>query len=181
MMSQAAVHVYIMMRIIPFAPQTSFTILRNRFSMSAFLSLGPLAKFGSDDVVPWVPETDYRTTWDIVVTCLSTLTICAWSAVHLDIPTTKSKGRKLLARICWTVVRILCPVIMLNHAVSQLHTSMSLCQFAREYISPHPEKALANSWLRHIQLRLKRIYGNSAQVCQYIPSGTHMLIFLLFE
>lgn len=35
---------------------------------------------------PWVPEPNGRGTWDILYSCIFTLSLCVWSAIHLNIP-----------------------------------------------------------------------------------------------
>ena len=34
----------------------------------------------------WHPEPQYRGTYSLLSTCIATLTLCIWSAVHLNIP-----------------------------------------------------------------------------------------------
>jgi hypothetical protein len=58
----------------------------------------------------WVQEPTVRGTFGILTFCLSTLIICAWSALHFDIPKRRHRRRDHLAfGVMWMVVAVLCP------------------------------------------------------------------------
>ena len=46
----------------------------------------------------WVPEPDSRGTWSILWSCLVTIAICIWSALHLDVPKPRTSG-------IWIIIR----------------------------------------------------------------------------
>jgi hypothetical protein len=95
--------------------------------------------------LPWVPENGSRSTWSILSTCVSTLVLCAWSAVHVDIPTRKRcKKRdrilKWIPKLGWVLVGVSCPAMLLVLALSQFYTAICLVRLAHRWIpgtEPH--------------------------------------------
>lgn len=63
--------------------------------------------------VGWVSDPDGRGTFSLVTSCLLTLGLCVWSALHLNIPS-KDEGRRKywLRRVKWSVCGILIPEIV---------------------------------------------------------------------
>ena len=40
----------------------------------------------TDIAPPWVPDPDNRGTWSLLYSCVFTLVLCVWTAIHLNIP-----------------------------------------------------------------------------------------------
>ncbi|KAH8897895.1 hypothetical protein GQ53DRAFT_884815 [Thozetella sp. PMI_491] len=72
----------------------------------------------SEARVGWVAEPDGRGTLGIIWTCLSTLFICIWTSLHLNIPPMANKpfvGTK--DRIMWVCANILAPELVSYYAI----------------------------------------------------------------
>ena len=57
----------------------------------------------------WVPEPDGRGTWSILWSCLVTIVLCTWSALHLDVPTSTNPFYLFGQKIVWMCVITLMP------------------------------------------------------------------------
>ena len=79
---------------------------------------------------PWSPPEDRRSTFALVETCILTLILCSWTAIHLDIPAAywrHSTPRWLWNRLKWSVVGILAPEYLLWMAFMEYWESRQIC------------------------------------------------------
>ena len=100
----------------------------------------------SNATVSWKSDPDFRGTFNILSTCLSTLLICVWSAVHDDIAKGKQGFRAVARRIGWLIVGLLAPELLLYISFSQYVTAKRILRDAEEAFgmkSPRPSR----SWL----------------------------------
>src|SRR6266516_8036933 len=72
----------------------------------------------------WHGEPRGRGTWGILSTCLLTLGLCVWTAVHLNIP--KKKGTRIIEclrflqfKLLWVLVGVFAPEVMVYIAWGQ--------------------------------------------------------------
>ncbi|EKM55007.1 uncharacterized protein PHACADRAFT_119896 [Phanerochaete carnosa HHB-10118-sp] len=70
------------------------------------------------DTGPWRPDPTFRGTWGIISTCLSTLVICVWSAIHVDIPPRHQK-RSFVVKVRWLIIGLFAPDVLLYTALCQ--------------------------------------------------------------
>jgi hypothetical protein len=70
--------------------------------------------------VGWVSEPVTRGTSSLLYTCISTIIICTWSALHLNMPEEGlSAGRVLVYKIIWFVTAIIAPELFVAIAVGE--------------------------------------------------------------
>jgi hypothetical protein len=74
----------------------------------------------------WTGGAQTRGTFDILWTCVSTLALCVWTAVHPNILLVPSSKRSLLTRLGMMVVAIVFPEIIISSAWRQLRSSQWL-------------------------------------------------------
>ena len=67
----------------------------------------------------WVDEPDGRGTWGLVQSCLVTLFLCVYTAIHLNIQPHQSKKKSWLRRIVASLLAAAGPEFMFVCAVSQ--------------------------------------------------------------
>ena len=93
-------------------------------------STGPLS---------WIPHSTTRSVYDIITTCFSTMIICVWSALHMNIPT-RPRGfvKTFLIKVGWVVLGILMPDLLLLVAVCELWAAIKLLRNAYRYIPGLP-------------------------------------------
>ena len=105
----------------------------------------------------WVQEPNVRGTFGILTFCLSTLIICAWSALHFDIPKRRHRRRDHLAfGVIWTMVAVLCPEGLLAAAIYQRVDASILEGYASLYLLS--ERQVEAGWLTRV---LKRFLRNT--------------------
>lgn len=67
----------------------------------------------NSNTVGWVSDPNGRGTFSLVISCVLTLGLCVWSALHLNIPA-KSETRQQywLRRVKWSICGVLIPEIV---------------------------------------------------------------------
>ena len=61
------------------------------------------------DIVHWKPSPTSRGTFDILSTCVITMLLCVWTAVHLDVPAPGSVRGPRLRKVGWLVLALIAP------------------------------------------------------------------------
>ena len=60
----------------------------------------------------WVPEPDGRGTWKIIYSCLTTLTLCVFTALHLNVgPEREPTYRWWMRKLKWVLIGIISPEV----------------------------------------------------------------------
>lgn len=81
---------------------------------------------------PWMPSATTRGTADIIYSCVFTISLCVYTALHLNIPLNGENIRwQYLRKAKWTLIGIIAPELVLYSAFDQFWTarglSRSLC------------------------------------------------------
>ncbi|KAI0807874.1 hypothetical protein C8Q74DRAFT_97069 [Fomes fomentarius] len=95
----------------------------------------------------YVDDTLRRTPFNILSSCITTLALRTWSALHVDVTQGKSKYRRLLGKCGWLVFALLAPEVMLLIAYNQYHAAFRLTQDARQHLD---NVAPEISWIKRI-------------------------------
>lgn len=67
----------------------------------------------NSNIVGWVSDPNGRGTSSLVLSCLLTLSLCVWSALHLNIPAKgESRRQYWLRRVKWSICGVLIPEIV---------------------------------------------------------------------
>ncbi|KAI0707853.1 hypothetical protein C8Q76DRAFT_133316 [Earliella scabrosa] len=103
--------------------------------------------------VSWQAEPQSRGTYTILTSCLSTLFISTWSALHLDIPESGKRGQsavmRFLDKLGWFAIGLLAPEYLLLLAFNQYMAARDLTTFAQEKLegrSPGPAPWFMRAW-----------------------------------
>ena len=68
----------------------------------------------------WQPDPDGRGTSSLLQTCLLTLGLCIYSAIHLNIPRHRASGReKFVAKLKWLTIALFAPELVVFVAFTQ--------------------------------------------------------------
>jgi hypothetical protein len=87
----------------------------------------------------WVERPKQRGTLEILTFCFTTMLVCVWSAVHLDIPNKRhSFSRRLLTRVFWMVAALFAPELLLYLAINQMVNAYHLETEATKYLRSQP-------------------------------------------
>ena len=77
----------------------------------------------------WVPDADTRGTWNLLYSCVFTLALCVWTAIHLNVP---GQGESSIRQICrkakWVVAAIFAPELAVFTAWYQWYWARQICQ-----------------------------------------------------
>lgn len=91
------------------------------------VSLGT-GKIDNADTVGFVKEDNQRDTISLLISCLATLGLCVYSAVHLNIPRKAEQNYwTLLRELKWCVIGLFAPELILYTAWRQLASAKQLC------------------------------------------------------
>jgi len=104
---------------------------RRRFSLLLF-GLLLVSAVRSNPTSPsspeYVPDPSGRGTVGLLTTCILTLTLCVWTAIHMNIGQSTSSWRRLLHKILWTILATIAPEVVLWRAWSQFWVARQLCK-----------------------------------------------------
>lgn len=68
----------------------------------------------------WVSSPDGRGTWDILYTCIFTILLCVYTAIHLNVPPPDDTKKELwLRKTKWVAIAIFAPEIVVVNAFLQ--------------------------------------------------------------
>ena len=74
--------------------------------------------------VAWYSAPNFRGTWDLIASCVLTLVICVWSALHLNVPVKDSKLKyRNIRRLRWILLGIFAPEVVVSTAFAQYLTA----------------------------------------------------------
>ena len=68
------------------------------------------------NVVHWQPSCGTRGTNDVLSTCLITMFLCVWTAIHLNVPPPESKWKTILTKVNWLLIALLAPEMVVYTA-----------------------------------------------------------------
>ena len=74
----------------------------------------------------WINEPDGRGTWGLIQSCLNTLVLCAYTAVHLNIQPNQSERQAWFRRVMATFLTMILPELVLVSAMAQYHCARGL-------------------------------------------------------
>ena len=101
----------------------------------------------------WVPEPDGRGTWKILYSCVTTLILCVFSALHLNVgPDREPTWRWWMRKLKWVLIGVIAPEIILYTAGKQWFSAQRLCKKLNKWAirddEPAPSVEQAPFWSR---------------------------------
>jgi hypothetical protein len=88
---------------------------------------------GSNDTIKWKAEPATRGTFTLLSTCVITLVLCVWSAVHLNLPGNhRSYWLKFFRRLVWITCGLIAPEFLILTAWSQRETAKRISKKVEE-------------------------------------------------
>ena len=64
------------------------------------------------DIVHWKPSPETRGTFDILSTCIITMLLCVWTAVHLNVSPPGKVWESRLRKVGWMILALLAPELV---------------------------------------------------------------------
>lgn len=123
------------------------------------------------DMVHWKPNPSTRGTFDILTTCIITLLLCVWTAVHLNISPPGSFWEPRFRKVGWLVIALLAPELIAYTAWYQRQQALSIAQEVNKiYGLPNPP-----SW-QEKTLRVTRSIGDGCMKMKrmFSKQGYHL-------
>jgi hypothetical protein len=77
---------------------------------------------------PYVPDPSGRGTVGLVISCVVTLSLCVWTAIHMNIDPLRNRWKRLAHKFGWVALGIFAPELVLWRALSQWLTARELCK-----------------------------------------------------
>jgi hypothetical protein len=119
--------------------------------------------FGNATFVPpsnWRDEPATRGTWNILSSCLITLGLCLWTALHLNIPRHKEGvWRPKLRKVAWLLLGLLAPKMLAYTAWYQHRAAHKLNVVVRQRLRQRADvtccQRIAAFFARHCLCRAK--------------------------
>jgi hypothetical protein len=108
----------------------------------------------------WYPEPRGRGTFNILSTCLTTMFLCVWTAVHLNIPD-RNGGTKqnFLRKPGWLLLALLAPEIVAWNAWEQRRIARELTNAFVEALGPGQPST--PGWFRRAWKSMERYFTGS--------------------
>jgi hypothetical protein len=81
-----------------------------------------ISPFGNATVLPeamWHSEPTHRGTFSILSSCLITMALCIWTAVHLNLPEHRKESQQVYRKILWLVLGLFAPEVVVWNARGQ--------------------------------------------------------------
>lgn len=107
--------------------------------------------FGNGTIAPpvnWQPDASTRGTTDILSTCLITLGLCLWSALHLNIPQHGKSSRQKWYKCGWLVLGLLAPEMVAFAAWVQLRAARRLDKRMKRLLGEAPSPSHRDKFWR---------------------------------
>ncbi|KAF2638366.1 hypothetical protein P280DRAFT_83144 [Massarina eburnea CBS 473.64] len=106
------------------------------------------------ELIQWYEPPNERGTWDVMVSCVLTLVICVWSALHLNVPTETSTLRhRNLRRLRWILLGIFAPELVVSTAFAQFLTASWLRREIHNDVEYRKKEGTDPGWSTEQQLR----------------------------
>lgn len=93
----------------------------------------------------WVSEPNYRGTFSILSSCIITLSLCVWTAVHVNVPDPRHKKRVFWWKTRWLTLGILAPEFVALVAYQQRTEARQLTAEMRRLLERHMEERQPDS------------------------------------
>lgn len=123
-------------------------------------------------LVSWKDGPDGRGTYDILSLCISTLLICVWNAVHMDIPTRTSFWNVHVKRVGWLVGGLVLPEMLVLTALGQFVKARQLVASARRHLPAAKQPTAVpwwKTWTRRCYLWLQFAFPKGLAKVRYLP------------
>lgn len=80
----------------------------------------------------WAPEPTVRGTWGILSSCIITISLCIWTAVHLNIPEHHKTKQQIWRKLKWLIIGLLAPEMVAYVAWHQRKKAKEILQQVRD-------------------------------------------------
>ncbi|KAF2142451.1 uncharacterized protein K452DRAFT_270118 [Aplosporella prunicola CBS 121167] len=109
--------------------------------------------FGSqaNGTTSWQPEPTTRGTFSILSTCLVTLSLCVWTAVHLNIPAYGQVDRQKWRKLRWLTFTLFAPELVILTAYHQRKSAKKALEIGIKTFGQEPHDSFPLKVLRYFR------------------------------
>lgn len=93
----------------------------------------------TNQTTPWTPEPKGRGTWSLLSSCVITIALCAWTALHLNVPEHGTSGRQWLRKTKWLLLGLTAPEMVVYVAWRQRQEAKRLLRDVRKQLGQADE------------------------------------------
>jgi hypothetical protein len=120
------------------------------FAFSYFTTAAPV---GGPSAPAYVPGPSGRGTVSLVTNCVVTLSLCVWTAVHLNVfPPGTTLRKRVLYQLGWAMLGMFAPEVVLWRAITQWRVARTVCRRRNELMN----KAVSIEPAEFSELKLPR-------------------------
>lgn len=83
---------------------------------------------------PWTPEPNTRGTWTLLSSCVLTIALCAWTALHLNVPEHGTADRQWRRKTKWFGIGLAAPEMVVYVAWRQRQEAKRLLRDVRQQL-----------------------------------------------
>ncbi|KAM0802741.1 hypothetical protein BDR22DRAFT_819419 [Usnea florida] len=118
------------------------------------------------DIVHWKPSSETRGTFDILSTCIITMLLCVWTAVHLNVSPPGNVWTPRLRKVGWMILALLAPELVAYTAWYQRRQALSIMRVVNDtFVLPNPPSwlSIAEKGIRSVIETLQRALSSRGQ------------------
>lgn len=119
------------------------------------MTFGPLGNSSVATPVNWQAEPNSRGTWSIISTCLITLALCLWTALHLNIPEHRHTSSQKWRKLGWLTLGLLAPEMVVYTALEQRRTALRFTKEMQAILGETPELGWWQRWRQKLHASKK--------------------------
>lgn len=103
----------------------------------------------SNSTRPFTPEPNGRGTWGLLSSCVLTIALCAWVALHLNVPENGTANKQWLRKTKWLIIGLTAPEMVVYVAWRQRQEAKRVLQDVRKLLGqPAPRSRVGRIWHR---------------------------------
>ena len=117
----------------------------------------------------WVSEPNVRGTWSILSSCIITICLCVWTAVHLNIPEHHRTKAQLWRKIKWLVLGLVAPEMVAYVAWHQRQEAKKIMYHRQKHSGYIPSQSRFRRLIRACFRALRFHFGTEAESTSGTP------------
>ncbi|KAL8805232.1 MAG: hypothetical protein Q9182_002107 [Xanthomendoza sp. 2 TL-2023] len=124
------------------------------------------------NLVSWKPSPTSRCTFDLLSTCITTLVLCVWTAVHLNVYPPGSFWSPVVRKFKWLMLALFAPEVLVYTAWSQRQQALEIMRYVNDaygleqpsfwYRKPYSHVAAVVGRLARLFRPHQRVHGQPA-------------------
>lgn len=105
----------------------------------------------------WHPEPDRRGTYGLLSSCLFTMALCVWTAVHLNLPEQNNPRMQSWRKVWWLLLGLFAPELVAWTAFEQNREARVLHRKMKEVLGEEIPRHLFRSWTSNFSTRSRKL------------------------